>query len=85
MPVGSSNESNAATWIVTLDDGAQVERVRRAIERAGLTIQELLQPASIFVVRGTEAQAEKARKIEGVLAVEADLEFDVGPPDAPVS
>lgn len=85
MPISASQGSGGTTWIVTLDADAQVERVRRAIERAGLTILEFLQPTSIFIVRGSEAQAEKARHIEGVLAVEADLEFDVGPPDAPVS
>ncbi len=85
MPVDVSHDSGAATWIVTLDSNASVEAVRRAIERAGLTIQQFLQPTSIFIVRGTEAEAEKARRINGVLAVEADLEFDVGPPDALVS
>ncbi len=83
MPV--SHDAAGTTWIVTLDTDASVERVRRAIERAGLTIQEFLQPTSIFIVRGTEAAAEKVRRIGGVVAVEADLEFDVGPPDAPVS
>ncbi|MGH9562356.1 MAG: hypothetical protein ACRD3S_12965 [Terracidiphilus sp.] len=83
MPVGQSPEGT--TWIVTLDADASVERVRRAIERAGLAIQQFLQPTSIFIVRGTEAQAEKGRRIGGVAAVEADLEFDAGPPDAPVS
>jgi uncharacterized lipoprotein len=85
MPISASQGSDETTWIVSLDADAQVERVRRAIERAGLTIQEYLQPTMIFIVRGTEAQAEKARHIGGVAAVEADLEFDVGPPDAPVS
>lgn len=83
MPVGRN--SDETIWIVTLDSNASVETVRRAIERAGLTIQQFLQPTSIFIVRGTEAEAEKARRIGGVAAVEADLEFDVGPPDAPVS
>ncbi len=83
MPV--SQDSAGTTWIVTLDSDAAVEPVRRAIERAGLTIQQILQPASIMIVLGTGVQAEKARRIDGVLAVEADLEFDVGPPDAPVS
>ncbi len=83
MPV--SQDSDGTTWIVTLDSDAAVEPVRRAIERAGLTIQQILQPASIMIVLGTGVQAEKARRIDGVLAVEADLEFDVGPPDAPVS
>ena len=83
MPVSHSSEGT--TWIVTLDSDTPVEPIRRAIERAGLTIQELLQPASIMIVRGTEAQAEKARRVHGVATVEADLLFDVGPPDAPVS
>lgn len=83
MPV--DRDSDGTTWIVTLDSDAPVELVRRAIERAGLAIQQLLQPASIMIVRGTEAQAEKVRRIDGVLAVEAEMEFDVGPPDAPVS
>ncbi len=83
MPV--SQDSDGTTWIVTLDSDAAVEPVRRAIERAGLTIQQILQPASIMIVLGTGVQAEKARRIDGVLAVEADLVFDVGPPDAPVS
>jgi hypothetical protein len=83
MPV--SHDSDGTTWIVTLDSGATVEPIRRAIERAGLTIQQYLMPASIVIVRGTKAQAEKARRIDGVAAVEADLQFDVGPPDAPVS
>jgi hypothetical protein len=80
-----SHDSEGTTWIVTLDSNAPVEPIRRATERAGLTIQQILQPASIMIVRGTEAQAEKARGIDGVIAVEADLEFDIGPPDAPVS
>jgi hypothetical protein len=83
MPV--DRDSDGTTWIVTLDSDASVELVRRAIERTGLAIQQLLQPASIMIVRGTEAQAEKVRRIDGVLAVEAEMEFDVGPPDAPVS
>lgn len=85
MSVDVSNDSGATTWIVTLDSDASVERVRRAIERAGLAIQQFLQPTSIFIVSGTEPQAEKARRIHGVAAVEADLQFDVGPPDATVS
>lgn len=80
-----SQDSNGTTWIVTLDSNASVEAVRRGIEHAGLTIQQFLQPTLIFIVRGTEAEAKKARQIGGVAAVEADLEFDVGPPDAPVS
>jgi 3-oxoacyl-(acyl-carrier-protein) synthase len=83
MPV--SHDAEGTTWIVTLDSDAAVEPMRRAIERAGLTIQQILQPASVMIVHGTKAQAEKARRVDGVLAVEADLEFDVGPPDAPVS
>ena len=83
MPV--SNNPEGTIWIVTLDSDAAVEPIRRAIERAGLMIQQFLQPTSIFIVSGTEAQAEKALQIDGVFAVEADLEFDVGPPDAPVS
>ncbi len=83
MPVSQSQQET--TWIVTLDSDAAVEPIRRAIERAGLTIQQILQPASIMIVLGTGVQAEKARRIDGVLAVEADLVFDVGPPDAPVS
>jgi hypothetical protein len=83
MPV--SHDADASTWIVTLDSDAAVEPIRRAIERAGLTIQQFLQPTSIFIVSGTEARAEKARRIHGVAAVEPDLKFDVGPPDAPVS
>ncbi len=70
---------------MTLDSNAPVEPIRRAIGRAGLTIQQFLESVSIMVTIGTEAQAEKARRIDGVLAVEADLEFDVGPPDAPFS
>lgn len=65
------------TWIVTLDADKPVEPIRRAIERAGLTIQQYLMPASIMIASGTEAQAEKARHIDGVLAVEADREFTV--------
>lgn len=85
MPVDVSHDSGGTTWIVSLDADASVERVRRAIERAGLSIQQFLQPTSIFIVHGTETQAEKARRIGGVAAVEADLQFDVGPPDAAVS
>ena len=69
MPV--SQNSAGTTWIVTLDADASAERVWRAIQRAGLSIQEFLQPTSIFIVRGTEAQAEKARQVGGVAAVEA--------------
>jgi hypothetical protein len=85
MPVSAERNSEGTTWIVTVDSNAPVEPIRRAIERSGLTIQQFLQPASIMIVRGTEAQAEQARRLAGVAAVEADLEFDVGPPDAPVS
>ena len=85
MPVDSSPDANATTWSVVLDSDKPVEPIRRAIERAGLTVQQYLTPASIMLVRGTEAQAEKARRIHGVTAVEADLQFNVGPPDAPVS
>ncbi|MGA3136040.1 MAG: hypothetical protein ABSC88_08615 [Terracidiphilus sp.] len=85
MPVSADRNPEGTIWIVTVDSDAPVEPIRRAIERAGLTIQQFLQPASIMIVSGTEAQAEIARRIDGVAAVEADLEFDVGPPDAPVS
>ncbi|MGB0064500.1 MAG: hypothetical protein WBP85_08650 [Terracidiphilus sp.] len=83
MPV--SHNADGTTWIVTLDSDAALDPIRRAIERAGLAIQQILQPASIMIVRGTEAQAEKARQVDGVIAVEADLEFNVGPPEAPFS
>ena len=85
MPVDVNHDSGGTTWLVALDSEKPVEPIRRALERAGLVIQQLLQPASIVIVRGTEAQAEKARRIDGVLAVDADIQFDIGPPDAPVS
>ena len=85
MPVEITNRSSWTTWIVTLDANAPVDEIRHAIELTGFQIQKFLQPATIFVVYGTEAQAEKARRIHGVIAVEADLEFDVGPPDASIS
>lgn len=85
MPVETTNRSNGTTWIITLDADAPVDGIRRAIELTGFKIQQFLLPAAIFVVFGTEDQAEKARRIRGVIAVDADLEFDVGPPDASIS
>jgi hypothetical protein len=85
MPVETINRSNWTTWIVTVDAEAPVDEIRRAIELTGFKIQKFLLPAAIFVVYGAEDQAEKARRIHGVIAVEADLEFDVGPPDASIS
>lgn len=84
MPVDAGHQSSG-TWIVALDSDKPVEPIRRAVERAGLKIQQFLESGPIMIVHGTEAQAEKARQIGGVIAVEADLEFDIGPPDAPVS
>ncbi len=85
MPVETSERPGSTTWIVTLKDGAPVEETRRAIASTGFTIEQFLLPASMFIVSGTEDQAEKARRIHGVMAVEADLKFDIGPPDAAIS
>jgi hypothetical protein len=84
MSVDATRPSDGVTWNITLDSSTPVEPVRRALTRAGFTIQEFLVPAFIFIVRGTAAQAEEARRISGVIAVEADLNFDVGPPDASI-
>lgn len=85
MPVATTHDQDAKTWIITLETHAPVEDIRHALEQAGLTIAEFLLPAGIFIVKGTAAQAEKARRIHGVASVEAEIEFDVGPPDAAVS
>jgi hypothetical protein len=83
MPV--TDDSDGTTWIVTLDSNAAVEPIRRAIERAGLTIQQFLESVSIMIAIGTAVQAEKARQIEGVLAIEANPHFEIASLDAPVS
>lgn len=83
MPV--NQDSVGTIWIVTVDPDAPVEPTRRAIENAGLTVLEYLLPASIVIARGTEAQAAKARHIDGVLAVDADMKATIASPDPPAS
>ena len=74
--------SNPVT--VTLADGADVGAVVDQLQRAGLTVDQVL--GAIGVVTGSVAQQDRATLagLDGVLAVEDDLTFQLPPPDSDI-
>lgn len=69
-------------WTVTVAPGTQLDSVANGLERAGLTVDQVLEAIGIIVVRGTEALALQARQIAGVTDVSREVEFDIGQPDS---
>jgi hypothetical protein len=71
--------------VVTVAPEAPLEPVTAAIEKSGLTVDQILEAAAIVIAHGSQAQAAKVRRIAGVTHVEQDVPVDIGPPDAEVS
>jgi hypothetical protein len=80
-PVG---EPVANPVTVTLTDGADVGAVVDQLQRAGLTVDQVL--GAIGVVTGSVAQQDRATLagLDGVLAVEDDHTFQLPPPDSDI-
>jgi len=74
-------------WIVTIDPDRSPpgEAVIADLRRAGFHVDQVLAGIGAVVGRGTDAVAEKIRRVPGVTDVSIDLPVDIGPPGSPVS
>ncbi len=70
-------------WVVTLSDRRPLAVVRKELEAAGLSIDEVLEAIGVITGSCDEATASKLRQIDGVEDVSPEQRIDVGPPDSP--
>jgi hypothetical protein len=84
MPVTDPPSAGEQTWVVTVAPSTPLGSVKTELEEIGLKVDRILEAIEMLIVLGSEAQAEKARKIKGVTAVAKDVPVDVGPPDSEV-
>jgi hypothetical protein len=84
MQVAGDPSAGEQTWVVTVAANTPLGPVKAALEKTGLTVDQVLEAIEMVIVHGGEAQAERARRIAGVTGVAKDLPVDIGPPEAEV-
>jgi hypothetical protein len=74
-------------WIVTLDPARSPsgEAIVADLERVGFHVDQVLTNIGAVIGKGTDAVAEKIRRVPGVTDVSIDLPVDIGPPGSAVS
>ena len=82
MPVAGNPSAGEQTWVVTMAPKTPLGPLKAALEKTGLTVDQVLEAIEMVIVHGGEAQAKQARTITGVIGIVKDLPVDIGPPDA---
>jgi hypothetical protein len=77
-------ETPAQGVIVTLSGNRDVDAVSRDLKRAGLRIDQVLEPTGIVTGKADPGTTKKLRQVRGVADVSADHPVDIGPPDSDV-
>ena len=74
-------------WIVTLEPDRSIsdDALIAELKRVGFHVDQVLTSIGSVIGRGTDAVAEKIRRVPGVTNVSIDLPVDIGPPGSPVS
>jgi len=73
-------------WIVTLDPARlSGDALVADLKRVGFHVDQVLTGIGAVTGKGTDAVAEKIRRVPGVTDVSIDLPVDAGPPGSPVS
>jgi hypothetical protein len=75
----------AKEWVVTLAPGTPSARVRAALAKAGLQIDQVLEEIGVITGHGAAGIGSALRGVRGVADVAEQAAIDIGPPDAPVS
>jgi len=74
-----------AKWIVTISSAHPITEVERELRSQGFVVEQVLEAVGSIIGLADPSLVDALRSLRGVEAVEPDLPFDVGPPDAPVS
>lgn len=72
-------------WTVTVAPDSDADSVARSLQGIGFTVFQVLDAIGVIMVRGSEALAAKARRIEGVTDVSKEISIDIGPPHSEIS
>jgi hypothetical protein len=72
-------------WVVTLSGRRSLAAVRKDLEAAGFSIDEVMEAIGVVTGNCDERTASKLRKIDGVDDVSPDQRIDIGPPGGPDS
>lgn len=81
------SDRKESVWIVTLEPDRSVsdEALLAELKRVGFHVDQVLTSIGSVIGRGTDAVAEKIRRVPAVKDVSIDLPVDIGPPGSPVS
>jgi hypothetical protein len=71
--------------VITLSGERPLREVTAELERAGLTIEQVLSEVGVVTGAAPASAAARLRSIAGVTDVSVDHAIDIGPPGSPVS
>lgn len=69
-------------WVVTTSQDRTMDDVTKDLQKAGFTVDQVLEEIGSITGGAGEDVVEKVRAIPGVLDVSPDTPVDVGPPDS---
>ena len=72
-------------WVVTTSGSRPIGKVRDDLEKAGFSIDQVLEEIGVLLGSADEVAAAAAQELDGVADISAEGEIDIGPPDSPVT
>ncbi|WP_431262168.1 hypothetical protein ACQ859_18590 [Roseateles chitinivorans] len=81
----STRHSAQVEWVITLSPEVIPAEAGRALEKAGLRVDQVLEAIGVITGRGTQGLGEALRRVNGVADVSEQAPIDIGPPDSSVS
>jgi hypothetical protein len=74
---------NTKNWVVTTSGDRPLGDVANDLRKSGLKVADILTEIGCITGEGSDAAAEKARKVRGVTDVSVSAPIDIGPPNSP--
>ena len=64
-------------YIVVLQDGADVDKVKSSLESLGFSVVKHLKFVNMLIIKGPKEKLEEASKIEGIKTIEKNKPVDL--------
>jgi len=74
--------SKSKRWNVTKSGDRSLSDVKKDLEEAGFSVDQVHEEIGVITGVGSEAVAKKLRAIPGIADVSPEEKIDIGPPDS---